>query len=85
MFAEFESQKLYGLYAEAQTSFYLSENTKDILNGFLLLSSDVSQLANFLEIFNRFLKDPSSLKEMIELWLGLLRILPCEYAIEIPP
>ena len=85
MFAQFESQKLYGLYSEAQASFYLSEDPKNILNGLLLLSSDVSQPANLLEVFNRFLKDPPCLEEMVELWLRLLRVLPREYAIEISP
>lgn len=84
MLAEFECQKLDRLYAEAQPSFYFSENPKNVLNGLLLLSSDVRQLANLPEVFNRFLKYPSSLEEMVELWLRLLRILPCEYAIEIP-
>lgn len=84
MLAEFECQKLNRLYAEAQPSFYFSENPKNVLNGLLLLSSDVCQLANFPEVFNRFLKYPSSLEEMVELWLRLLRILPCEDAIEIP-
>lgn len=84
LLAEFECQKLDRLNAEAQTSFYLPENPKNVLNSLLLLSSDVRQLANLPEVFNRFLKDPSCLEEMVELWLRLLRVLPCEYAIEIP-
>lgn len=83
LLAEFECQKLDRLNAEAQASFYLSEYPKNVLNGLLLLSSDVRQLANLPEVFNRLLKYPSCLEEMVELWLRLLRILPCEYAIKI--
>ena len=84
MLAEFECQELNRLYAETQSSFYLTEDSKNILNGLLLLSGDVSQLANLPEILDRSLQYPSGFKEMVELWLRLLRVLACEYAIEIP-
>lgn len=79
-----EGRELHRLDAKSQPSSDFAERTEDVLHYFLLLGCYFSQPLELCEVLLALGQDFSGLEKCVKLRLGLLYILACEEAVEVP-